>query len=169
MRKPLNKAPARLQRMMLTLQRYQFTVTYKKGTSLYLADTLSRAALDTKVDVNVTGFEVFTLDLEQMVIQNPRLTRESECSLRKETANDPALSHLYTLITSGWPESKFCLPEAVQVFWNFRDELSIHDGLVYKSEAVLVPDAMLPEMMKKIHINHFGSESTIRMVCFGQG
>ncbi|CAB4002182.1 Hypothetical predicted protein [Paramuricea clavata] len=45
LRKPLNKAPARLQKMMMKLQRYSFKVTYKKGKSMYLADTLSRAAL----------------------------------------------------------------------------------------------------------------------------
>ena len=45
MKKPLNKAPARLQRMLMKLQRYRFDLTYKRGTTLHLADTLSRAAL----------------------------------------------------------------------------------------------------------------------------
>ena len=44
-KKSLSKAPRRLQRMMLKLQRYQFTVRYKKGKELYVADTLSRAAV----------------------------------------------------------------------------------------------------------------------------
>ena len=42
-KKPLCEAPRRLPRMMLKLQRYQFSVRYKKGKELYLADTLSRA------------------------------------------------------------------------------------------------------------------------------
>ena len=45
MEKPLNKAPARLQRMLMKLQRYRFDLTYKRGPTLHLADTLSRAAL----------------------------------------------------------------------------------------------------------------------------
>ena len=44
-KKPLSKALRRLQRMMLKSQRYQFTVRYKKGKELYVADTLSRAAV----------------------------------------------------------------------------------------------------------------------------
>ena len=48
-KKPLHKAPARLQKMLMRLQRYRFTIKYKKGTSLHLADTLSRAALPTPV------------------------------------------------------------------------------------------------------------------------
>ena len=33
--------------MMLTLQRYNFHVEYRKGSSLYIAGTLSRAPLPT--------------------------------------------------------------------------------------------------------------------------
>ena len=44
-KKPLNKAPAPLQRILMSLQCYQFTVKYKRGPTLCLADTLSRAAL----------------------------------------------------------------------------------------------------------------------------
>ena len=39
----LASAPKSLQNMMLFLQRYNFTVVYRKGSSLHLADTLSRA------------------------------------------------------------------------------------------------------------------------------
>lgn len=48
-RKPLHKAPPCIQRMLVRLQRYQFSLQYKKGTSLHIADTLSRAALPAPV------------------------------------------------------------------------------------------------------------------------
>lgn len=63
-KKPLHKSPACLEWMLKTLQRYQFSLRYKKGTSLHVADTLSRAALPTPVQAKVTGFEVFRLELE---------------------------------------------------------------------------------------------------------
>ena len=44
-KKPLRDAPRRNQRMMLELQRYDVTITCKRGTTLVLADTLSRAYL----------------------------------------------------------------------------------------------------------------------------
>ncbi|XP_062605902.1 uncharacterized protein K02A2.6-like [Saccostrea cucullata] len=43
--KPLCKAPMRLQRLLLTLQKYELNVQYKPGKLLYIADTLSRAYL----------------------------------------------------------------------------------------------------------------------------
>lgn len=42
-KKPLNKVPARLQRMLLNLQPYNLEVLYKPGKQLYIADTLSRS------------------------------------------------------------------------------------------------------------------------------
>ncbi len=80
LRKPLNKAPARLQKMMMKLQRYSFKVTYKKGKSMYLADTLSHAALPEPVRVEVTGFEVFRTELVHQVNEcNASLTHIHTC------------------------------------------------------------------------------------------
>jgi len=51
--KPLNKVPSRLQRMLLRLQKYSLKVTYKKGSEMFLADTLSRAHLS---EIHSCGF-----------------------------------------------------------------------------------------------------------------
>ena len=51
MKKPLHAAPARLQKLMMELQRYEVNVVYKKGKELYVADTLSRAYLTEPQDV----------------------------------------------------------------------------------------------------------------------
>ena len=103
-KKPLNKAPARLQRMMMRLQRYSFKVVYKKGSSLYVADTLSRAALPTPVEAKVTGFEVLRLELmEEENERNPRLVDSTELRLQEETAKDEMLNALYGVIVQGWP------------------------------------------------------------------
>ena len=42
-KKSFISAPKRLQRMLLRLQKFDLDVTYKKGTEMVLADTLSRA------------------------------------------------------------------------------------------------------------------------------
>jgi len=63
MKKSLLSAPKRLQRMLLRLQRYDLHVVYKKGTEMYLADTLSRAYLEKAERNNVNdGSEVLAVD-----------------------------------------------------------------------------------------------------------
>jgi len=58
-KKSLCDAPARLQRMLLRLQRYNLDVKYKKGPLMYIADTLSYAYLDETVSCE----EVKSLEL----------------------------------------------------------------------------------------------------------
>lgn len=63
-KRPLASAPRRLQSMMLTLQRYSFHVKYRKGSSLHLADTLSRAALPTTLHKKVHEDLVYPVEFE---------------------------------------------------------------------------------------------------------
>lgn len=164
-KKPLNKAPARLQRMMMRLQRYHFTVTYRKGTSLYIADTLSRAASpQLSTNEHSTKFEVFRLEISaQYPTHHPSLTSATEDTLRKETHNDIYLSTLYSLILHGWPTDRSKLSPQLRQYWNYRDELSVNEGIIYKGHHILIPRSMQKEMLEKIHSNHLGAQSNIRM------
>ena len=45
MKKPLARALARLQRILLHLHKYDFQLSYKSGSKMVLADALSRAFL----------------------------------------------------------------------------------------------------------------------------
>ena len=49
-KKTLSAAPPCLQRMLLQLQRHTFTLVYKPGKDMILADTLSRAYVNTDSD-----------------------------------------------------------------------------------------------------------------------
>ena len=44
-RKEMDKSPLRLQKMLLTLQSYGFTLEYRPGSEQVVADMLSRAAV----------------------------------------------------------------------------------------------------------------------------
>ena len=65
--KPLHAAPLQ--------QRYSIRVTYKRGTSFLLANTLSRSTLLTTNDLKQSNFEIFRLDIDHH-LQNPRITSQ---------------------------------------------------------------------------------------------
>ena len=100
LKEPLNKAPARLQKMIMTLQCYSFKLEYRKGTSLLIADTLSRAALTSSVRTKVKGLNVFHADFE-VVEQDPKLTLHSESEIVCETASHSTLSGFTGLSQKG--------------------------------------------------------------------
>ena len=154
---PTNKVPERLQKMIMTLQCYRFKLEYRKGTSLLIADTLPRAALTSSVHTKVTGFNVFRADFE-VVEWDPKLTLHSDSEIVWETASDPTLSGLYRIISEGCRDN---IPLALRPYWGYRDELSLNNGVIYKT--FLVPPSMVKHILEKIHANHLGGESNYRM------
>ena len=64
LKKTLDTASARIQRMILRLQRYNLNVIYKRGRELYVADALSRAHLpSTDQAEEVEEYEVMEADV----------------------------------------------------------------------------------------------------------
>ena len=93
-KKPLSKAPRRLQRMMLKLQRYQFIVRYKKGKELYVADTLSRAAV-TGQPPSTAKQEcvVFRLEIAEMDLEPNRVTPETNKTRNRQRPSSSSHAH----------------------------------------------------------------------------
>ena len=77
--RPLCKAPRRLQIMMFKLQRYQFSIRYKKGKEPYVGDTLSQPPVaDYPSAANAKQeYEVFRVEIPEMDIEPNRVTSET--------------------------------------------------------------------------------------------
>ncbi|CAB4008143.1 Transposon Ty3-G Gag-Pol poly [Paramuricea clavata] len=149
LKKPLHRAPKRLQSMMIHLQKYDIEVKYEKGSNMFLADTLSRASVpgDGK-----SGPEFETINMmKYLPISDERLK-----GIQRETKSEESLQVLTTVIRQGWPEQKEYLPNVVAPYFNIRDEMSIQDGLVFTGERVVILQAMRSKMLGKVHNSHLG-------------
>ena len=116
LKKPLHQATLRLQKMIMTTQKYSLNVTYHPGKQLVLADTLSRAylpeygeSIEEKFDINI---------LQTLPISDTKLHQ-----LKEETKKDPQLQQLSSVITTGWPKTKQDIPAKCLPYWNYRDQL----------------------------------------------
>ena len=81
-------------------------------------------------------------------------------SLAKETDKDEILVTLKAQIIKGWPEHRDECPRNLVDYWNYRDELSILDGLVLKGTRIIVPKQCRNDLLDKIHEGHFGVDRT---------
>ena len=153
-RKPLNSAPSRLQRMLLKLQKFNLKVTYKNGKSMYLADTLSQAYLP---EVHTCAF---TEELKE-VDHTLALAITADClqQIKHVSSDDPVMKALRETILHGWPDNKSNVPECVHPYFDFQDELTVQDQLVFKGAQLVVPVAMRKEMMAVVHSSHIGIET----------
>ena len=84
--------------------------------------------------------------------------------MKKATSEDSGMKELITVIRDGWPETKGEVHPTVRPYFDFRDELSVDDGIVLKGEAILVPQALRKEMKERIHSAHLGYDSMVRRV-----
>ena len=147
-RKPLINAPPRLMRMLLRIQKYDFTVKYVPGKDIPIADGLSRLPIqgDEIPDIDVTIHDI---------------TGVSESRLEKikdETKCDETLQVLARTVTNGWPQYRNQCPDNIAPFWNFRDEIVVFSGVLLKGNRVIIPKNMQAEILVKIHTGHQGIE-----------
>ena len=54
------------------------------------------------------------------------------------------------------------MPEQIRVYWDSRNEITVYDGILYKSHQIIVPTSLRPEMLRKIPRAHQGGDNSIR-------
>ena len=147
LRKPMVTAPLRLQAMILKVSGYDLQVEYLPGKKQMLADTLSRASLDEMPPEDD--------ELQVNMVERISITEAKYAQLQQSTANE--LHKLYSMIQSGWPETKHEVPYSIRQYWDTRDELAVLDGVIYRGMRIVVPPTMRPAMLEIIHETHLGT------------
>lgn len=131
--KPMAEVPKRLQRMLLRLQRYDLEIRYKKGSEMYVADTLSRAYLNESTECQWQSefcMEVQEINVtEDIPISDPILDE-----IRKETAKDSELQCVKGWISKGWPTRKQEVQLIVRPYQSCYAEISSQNGLILKGD-----------------------------------
>ena len=147
--KPMHATPMRIQKMRLKLQPYNFKLIYKKGKEIGLADCLSRFPIET-VDKSSM------MDEDLMVCTAETIGGKWNSKIEMATQQDPDLQALRRVILEGWPQDRQNSSSEVQPYWDFKDELSTYNGIVYKGERIVIPRDMRPQILEILHKPHLG-------------
>ena len=153
MKKDLVKCPKRLQNMLMRLQKYNVVIKYFPGKKMYLADTLSRAFAK---DVS-SGELVDVREVDYVPIKEHRLSE-----LREATKHDEDMAMLRKVILEGWPDDKTTLDESVRPYFQFRHEMTVQDGLIFRGNRVVVPKSQRTVLKERLHSSHLGAEGCCR-------
>lgn len=82
--------------------------------------------------------------------------------MQKATEQDTVLQTLKTTVLVGWPEQKSQVPIPIREYWNYRDEISLHNGILFKCQPIIIPQVIRPEIIARSHASHLGIESCLR-------
>ena len=152
-KKPLSKAPKRLQYLLLRAQEYNYNLIYKAGSSIPVADALSRSP----IDVAMVDENEYVSNLFYMPISDERLAE-----FKIATAKDPVLQKLKETIMQGWPSHRQLTSSTVLPYYNYRDELSVQDGLILRGDRIVIPTTLRQSLKKRLHVGHLGINSCLR-------
>ncbi|XP_060594114.1 uncharacterized protein K02A2.6-like [Ruditapes philippinarum] len=158
-KKGLNSAPPRLQRILLHLQPYDIDVVFIPGKDIPLADCLSRKFLpDTCPEIA----ESANLETHvHTIMSNLPVSDQKMEQIRLTTKSDLQMKILSSVIHEGWPNNRTDCPQSILEFWNFRDELSVIDGVILNNTKILVPAELRSLMLDIIHDAHLGVEKCL--------
>ena len=124
----------------MRLQKYDYEVQYEHGTNLYLPDTLSRAYLPTTL--HPTGAEFMNINATMFLpVSSSRLQE-----IQQATEDDEILKSLKAIILRGWPDDRSQVPEQITPYFSVRDELSVHDGVIFRGQRIVVPVSLCKDM-----------------------
>ena len=148
--------------MLLRLQKYDLELEYSKGKEMYIADALSRAYPKASNVTSDLQSELCHQIKEMVLSQYFPFSVETLSQFCDETARDPSLQVLMKIVLTGWLEHKRDVPSEADPYFNSRDELSVHNGLLFKSERVIIPVSLRQDVIQQIHSSHLGIEGSLR-------
>ncbi len=183
--KPLFQMPPRIQRLFMKIRHHTFKLIHKPGKEIPIPDCMSRLYQKETTPVEtgnpLTCTEIhfakclsalpqedtddqFTEDTEYVHTVKTEEVRTAHSfssrrlqEVREETRSDTALQKLISVIRSPkMPESRSEVSPEVRPYFNFLDEMSVIDGIIFKGEKVVIPSSMQREMLGIIHESHLG-------------
>ena len=69
---------------------------------------------------------------------------------------DDELALLKHTITQGWPNNIKKVPNVLQPYWTFREELTVEDDLVLKGTRIVISNKKHEAVLKLTHKGHLG-------------
>ena len=147
-------ASPRLQRLLLRLAHYDINIEFLCGKENVIADALSRVC-PLQFSNSKTKESNIDIVLVHHIMQNAPVSQARLQELRLATQSDPTLCSLSKTIHEGWPQSKKDCPKQLLEFWDFRQEISEQNGILYKSNRLIVPHSERLETLKVLQMGHY--------------
>ncbi|SCV66296.1 Integrase core domain protein [Anaplasma phagocytophilum] len=152
-KKPLGQAPPRLQRLLFDIQPYAPSIRYKRGKDLVITDLLSRYCRRTKTA------EDCTQDMEVLAIVP--MSQSTLEEFKEPLQHDYSLQDVLQATMNGWPNDNK-MTETMKLFSPIRDELVVYEGLLFRSDKIVIPKTWHKSVLERVHDGQLGISSCLK-------
>ena len=154
--KDIANTPARCQRLLIRLMKFNATAEHCPGKEMHVADALSRSPLPIEskkeIDYLVNEVKAHVMMLETCW---PATAQKLE-EIRNNTMSDATIQKAIHFTLHGWPNQSRAIDPSLKVYHAERAYLSYSDGLLLYCDRIVIPATMRPEMLDRIHEGHWG-------------
>ena len=95
-----------------------------------------------------------------MVYENAPVTNAKMKEICEETAKDSSLMEIVRYVTEGWPVRRDQTSADVKLYWSYKEEISLINGILFKHERLIIPASMRKAVLKQLHQAHLGIKKT---------
>ena len=114
---------------------------------------------DDNMESSITGNAISSLAAVTNVSTLAAVQAVTWHDVQTETASDPIMMSLHNTILDGFPSHRHDLPEEIRSYFQFRDHLSIVDGVVMYGDRLVIPPKLRNPIMETLHSAHQGTTS----------
>lgn len=151
-RNTLSKNTARIERLLLRIQQYDFDVFHQNGAS-NPADYFSRHPVEQPKNTNRDDVEQYV----NFILNNAIPKAISIDKIKSETLKDNFLQLFKTAIESGdWSKLK--------QYETVKSEFSLVNGCILKSSRVVIPETLINKTIELAHTGHLGIVKTKQLL-----
>ena len=148
-KKSIATASPRFQRLLLRLAIYEIKIEYICGKDNSIADALSRVDPLSPKPMDSKQMDVIRV---HPITSNAPTTDNRLDRTRVAITADSALNQVRHYIFHGWPLQRKQLPQRLQHHWNYREELAVEDGLIFKAHPLVIPTSLRAEYLKDLQV-----------------
>ncbi|MCP3666106.1 MAG: hypothetical protein GY696_27005, partial [Gammaproteobacteria bacterium] len=144
----------RIKRWFERLQHYDYKLRHISGKENVIADYLSRLSENAQPST-----EPSLSDDNDNVILISALseTSISHNTLLAEITNDQFFQRVLQYVNSNWPTSlKKIRHSDLRRFWKIRDEISAQNGLIFRSDRLVIPSSLREKILDRLQSGHPG-------------
>ena len=155
--KHLATASPRLSRMLIKILDYVVVLHHQEENKMHLSDAISRLSVhDSDAAKNkakpIADFNISIHEISEIT----RFKSLTLHDIKEETIKDCQLTKLKTYIVDRFPKHKHECAEDITSFCDYRESLTIIDGMVLKDKRIVIPVGLHEQALENLHRSHMG-------------
>ena len=144
----------RLLNIRLKLTDFKFEIVWMQGKNHYLADLLSRNPAFSPTETEASEFSVNAVTT---ISEDPRLA-----SFKRSAHADKDYQLVHEALVNNADPHALSVSHPAKKFISQWHELSTDDGLVIMNNRLVVPDSLVPDILKLLHRSHQGIRKSLQ-------